>query len=29
MKATPGGAERRLEGLRQLREKNKRKLEAF
>jgi hypothetical protein len=29
MKATPGGAERRLEGLKQLREKNKRKLEAF
>jgi hypothetical protein len=29
MKATPGGAERRLEGLKHLREKNKRKLEAF
>jgi hypothetical protein len=28
-KATPGGAERRLEGLKQLRAKNKRKLEAF
>jgi hypothetical protein len=28
-KATPGGAERRLEGLRQLRQKNKRKMETF
>jgi hypothetical protein len=29
MKATPGGAERRLEGLKQLRAKNKRRSEAF